>query len=184
MRNSQIRTTKSPIFPTSPVTTTAESPTISVGNVLSAREQFLAKLQARKATTPVYSVKEILTPPSKIVNTPSISETSTAGSISPSITTFFMVDFITTTITTSTTSVGSKLSERQQFLANLQAKKTTTPFEDSEPLKVPTINPLKPTTTAISSIWTSRKQITFPTFSTIVVQNDEDDPFIKNLICK
>ena len=138
-----------------PETTFSSTVTVSVGSVLSAREQFLAKLQARKAITQteIYTTTSTQTPTFPSTAIPRTTSTSTTSS---------------TTITT-----GANFSERQQFLVNLQGQKAIKSQFYQEFKERTTVKPM-----------TTRKHITFPTFSTIVVQNDEDDPVIKNLICK
>ena len=166
MRNLQQTTLKPPEVyeKLKPETTFLTTVTVSVGSVLSAREQFLAKLQARKAITQT----EIYT--TALTQTPNFTPTTISRTTTTSITS-------STTITT-----GANFSERQQFLVNLQEWKAITSSQPTNFNKELKQHSFKERTTV--KPMTTRKHITFPTFSTIVVQNDEDDPVIKNLICK
>ena len=99
------------------------------------------------------------------------------------------------TSTTATTTIGAMLSVREQFLAQLQQRKalasTKPPTTTTEIVKTVEAAPFP--TEIVHQIGLSRhpaptrrsnKLRTFPTFSTIVVPNDEDDDVIKALICK
>ena len=109
--------------------------------------------------------------------------------------------------------IGAIMSAREQFLARLNERKnlikiktvaatTTTTTFTTTTTTTTTQSTTPPTTPAPATMYQTAKLIndapvptqptrtratrprTFPTFSTIVVPNDEDDKLIKELICK